>query len=358
MLANVFGRAVNKARQIYIGLKQQSMLKSQYEKSSDFVVFLVPGYEVRSGGILSIFSFYRETKKMLSDRAVLMASYPGYPKIEKYTWFNNDVYVYSFDSILGSIKGGRLLLHIPEYYVEEFVYKFLYNKKSALTNFDIVNINIMNQNIEYMPKVESVQLLAEFADELTLTNAHEKYTTPELRSKYGIPVHLLASWYDQEPIEIFPYEGKKNKVIVSPDNHPDKAHILEMIKAEFPELDLIVIKNMRYDDFKALEKEAKWGISFGEGLDGYFAGLVLRGGIGFAVYNENFFTQEYKELPTVAKSYSEFGDIIVRFIKENDKKDSYENVNKHMYSIISNQFNYNDYVNNIKKYYNRTYTIS
>jgi hypothetical protein len=358
IMTKFIARAINKGKQLYIGFKQFKKLQHEFSAVNDYIVFLIPGYEIRSGGILSIFSFYRETKKIFGSRkAVIMSSYPGQPKIENYTWFNNDVYIYSFDEIVKLHNVNSMLIHVPEYYVEQLVDNIESNDGKYFKYISNMSINIMNQNIEYMPKQSVVNKLKKYFSKLTITNAHQKYTTIENRALYNAPMHLLASWYDQEPIAVLPYESKRDKVIVSPDQHSQKSFVLKLIKDNFPNLELIVINNFRYDDFKQLEKEAKWGISFGEGLDGYFAGLVLRGGIGFAVYNEEFFTKDYKVLPTVSDSYTVFGDDIVKFIKENDAKESYESNNRLMFDIINAQFNYEDYINNVKMYYEGSYTF-
>lgn len=287
-----------------------------------------------------------------------MASYPGHPKIEKYNWFNNDVYVYSFDDLIEVIKDySDIHMHLPEYYVEQF-YDSLTNKVREKIKKAKTHINIMNQNIECMPEPKVIQRLYSIADSVTMTNAHERYTTNEYRELYGVPVHLLASWYDQEPIKLIPYEKKLDKMIVSPDPHPAKEHILKYIKENIPSIELIIIKNVKYEDFKQLEKESKWSMSFGEGLDGYFAGPVLRGGVGFAVYNELFFTPAYKDLPTVFTSFDHFANDIVNFIKNNDNKIAYEKVNSVLFDIIDKQFNHRDYVNNIELYYSQRYTFS
>jgi hypothetical protein len=44
---------------------------------------------------------------------------------------------------------------------------------------------------------------------------------------------------------------------------------------------------------------AKWSLTFGEGLDGYFAATIFSGGNSLAVFNERFFTPAFATMQTV-----------------------------------------------------------
>ena len=58
-------------------------------------------------------------------------------------------------------------------------------------------------------------------------------------------------------------------MIVSPDFHTKKAEILRLIAGHFPQLQIQIIKNLTYEEYKKVISRAKWAITFG-GLDGYF----------------------------------------------------------------------------------------
>src|ERR1019366_9350022 len=92
---------------------------------------------------------------------------------------------------------------------------------------------------------------------------------------------------------------------------------------------------MRFQDYLVLEKEAKWALTFGEGLDGYFGGVFIRGGIGFAVYNEDFFTPDYKELRTVYPSYEVMITRLVDDIQRLDNKQDLQTYSSDVRSKIN-----------------------
>lgn len=350
---------------ISYGVRQRFLYVWQYvnyvlvNDNNNVVIFLIPGWEIRSGGILSIYSFYYETVALLGDQAsVLMMSYPNSNKIRRYSWFENEIEIYPFDLFVNKKNSKKnLTIHIPEYYVKNFINSLNDNQINILKLNKNIHINILNQNIEYMPTLEELSTLSVLTNNVTCTTAHDSYTTPHYRDYYGLPIHKLSSWFDRNEIIVQPYESKKDVMIVSPDEHPLKEEVLSTIKQSLPSIELVVIRNMKYEDYKKLETIAKWSISFGEGLDGYLVGPVLRGGIGFAVYNEEFFTSEYYGLNNIFNSYESFSKGVIDFIKLNDNKENYEKARCEIIELVKRQFNYDDYKNNVKLFYDNKLTL-
>ncbi|QJX47552.1 hypothetical protein HMJ29_11620 [Hymenobacter taeanensis] len=330
------------------------------EKHDKSIIFLIPGTETKSGGILSIFSIFRETISIFKNKrvSVLMMSYPNSAKISKYTWFDNNVSIYPFDLLIKKrYQGIELIIHLPEYYVGEFFDLLSCDQIKTLSDFKNVHFNILNQNIEMMPDKIVIDRLRVISNRITSTTAHDSYTNAYFRDYYGLPIHKLSSWFDKEKVLVLPYELKEDILIVSPDSHPLKQYILNYIAQKIPKLKFVIIRDMRYEDYKLLESKAKWSISFGEGLDGYIVGPTLRGGIGFAVYNKEFFTEEFLNLPNIFDNFDTLAQNVVSFIENNDTKLLYENVRLSAYEIIDSKFNYHDFKNNVKLFYEEKYTI-
>ena len=93
-------------------------------------------------------------------------------------------------------------------------------------------------------------------------------------------------------------------MVVSPDPHPAKEAVMDLLNS-VTGLRIQVIQNLTYEQYKELISRARWSLTFGEGLDGYFIEPVFSGSVSFAVYNEEFFTQDFKPLSTVYSSYEE-----------------------------------------------------
>jgi len=106
----------------------------------------------------------------------------------------------------------------------------------------------------------------------------------------GVPLHRLSCCIGSEDYLVSRYQEKQALLIVSPDPRPLREHVLDRIAQACPALTIRVIENLPYDDYRKLAGSAKWSLTFGEGLDGYFIEPVLSGGVSFAVFNDRHFT--------------------------------------------------------------------
>ena len=206
------------------------------------------------------------------------------------------------------------MIHIPEYYVRQFIRNISNTDSSQLFKIKDVHINIMLQNIELLSDIEDIKKLKKFG-KMTCTTAHERYTNIEIRKKLGFSLHKLSTFVSPEQYKKNTYNQKENLMIVSPDMHPKKSEVLSLIAKYFPKLKIQIIKNLTYEEYKDVISKAKWALTFGEGLDGYFIETIFSGGISFSVYNSNFLTQDFTSLQTVYDSYS----ILIKNICFNNK---------------------------------------
>lgn len=347
------------ALQPYFHLVQRRRVQAMSPNAPQVVVMLVPGTDSISGGILSIYAFYCATRTLLGSQAnVLLGTYPNKVTSLRYRWFRNDGQLIRFNLILDAIQPQQTVcLHLLEYYVPYFLRELTAKQISKLHALKNLHINVMNQNIQLMPAPEVIQQLRQLTPHLTITTAHSSYTTPALRQLYDAPTHLLSAWFEQQEIEKVPYQGKENIMMVSPDAHPDKAKILARIRQAFPALQLIVIQNMKYDDFKVLEAKAKWSISFGEGFDGYTIFPVLKGGVSFTVYNEDFFLPKYRVVPTFYSSYEALYEHIVADMQRLDHAPAYEAYNEEVAALCRPDHSYEKYVQRVEAFYRQAYTL-
>ena len=347
------------ALQPYFRIIQRKRLRALPTTADKVVVMLVPGTDSISGGILSIYAFYCATRNLLGAGAtVLLGTYPNKLTSLRYRWFRNEGQLINFNLILNSFEPHQsVCLHLLEYYVPYFLQELTPKQKSKLQAMQDLHINVMNQNIQIMPAPEVINQLRQLTPRLTITTAHSSYTTPALRQLYGAPTHLLSAWFEQQEIKKVPYSEKQDILIVSPDEHPDKQKILDRIRQAFPALQLIVIKNMKYDDFKLLEAKAKWAISFGEGFDGYTIFPVLKGGVSFTVYNEDFFLPKYRAVPTFYSSYKALYESIVADMQRLDNAPAYEAYNREVAALCQQDHSYEKYLQRVKEFYQEDYTL-
>ena len=72
-----------------------------------------------------------------------------------------------------------MILHIPEYYADDFYNDLTEKDIEFLKSIKKLHINIMNQNIELMPEPEKLKDLYKLTNNITQTIAHDRYATQE-----------------------------------------------------------------------------------------------------------------------------------------------------------------------------------
>jgi hypothetical protein len=347
-------------REIKIRRSQNGLIKQQYSPATqNLIVFFVEGAnwftgkDTISGGILSIASIYEETLKLkdIHNSECIMMTHRDAHLLEKHTQFPNEIAIFRFSQLLGFFKSlESLMIHIPEYLVPSILLQLSRHSK-RLKSIKSLTINILNQNIMLMPPPEEIEKLKKLTPLITQTTAHESYSTIEIRQKYGIPLHKLSVFGCPEKYTYTPFEEKDDLMIVSPDEHPEKAKILDMIQSRFPNLCIQIIKNLTYTDYLKTIAKAKYALTFGEGLDFYFIETVFSGGIGFAVYNDRFFTPAFKELNEIYSSSLEMQTLLIDDLLNLQDSSYFKDRNNKQHYQCAVLYKYDEYLENIRKFY-------
>jgi hypothetical protein len=321
------------------------------------VWFLVPSWDVCGGGLLSICYFHAETRTLLSgpDVAVIASTYPKASTLKKYTAFPNSMDIFTFAEIVTHFKSvEHAIIHIPEYFCKEFASHLSPTERLFLDTTPRLHINVMLQNIDQC-NPEDIEPLRTLTDEITCTTAHDRYSTQEQSTRFGIPFHKLSVFVDE--YEQRPWTEKRDIMVVSPDQHPLRNRVIDTIKKGLPSLELITVENMPYESYRSLIAKAKWSLTFGEGLDGYFTEMAWTGGVPFTVYNERFFTPQFRGLATVYETWDELQTWIVGDILKLDHEEAYHGAGEPMRQALSELYGCEKYRENIRLFYNEEYTF-
>jgi hypothetical protein len=317
--------------------------------------FLVPSWDVCGGGLLSISYFYEETRMLLGSPgvAVVASTYPNAPTLKKYTAFPNSMDIFSFGEIVTYFKSvEHAILHIPEYFCKDFPSQLSPTERLFLDTIPRLQVNIMLQNVDQC-KPDDMQALRTLTDEMTCTTAHDRYSTKEQSMRFGIPLHKLSVFVDG--YEQRRWTEKQDIMVLSPDQHPLRNRVIDIIKKGLPSLELITVENMPYESYRSLIAKAKWSLTFGEGLDGYFAEMAWTGGIPFAVYNDRFFMPQFRELPTVYDTWDELQTWIVGDILKLDHDEPYHGAGEPIRRALNELYSCEKYRENIRLFYNEEY---
>jgi len=312
-------------------IQKKSMQHLEIVNKRKLIIFFIPGIQSVTGGVLQIFTLHRLTREFFknSDTDALICWLPreGWESY-KFSGFNNDVTIFRLKSILKiCCQDCELLFHLPEYAAMTTLEQIGWKKLASMREKHGLKINILNQNIVRMLDPEEVGKLKKIFPDMTSTAGNPVGASKEQRQRLGIPLHLLPTWYYPDDAPWQEYESKKNLMIVSPDQDPHRDLVLDAIRHAIPELEIRVVQGLKYEEYLGLERSAKWSLTFGEGLDGYFYGPVLRGGVSFAVRNNTFDVLGFNKIKSVYHSYKEMVDRIGEDILELDSKQNYEGYN-------------------------------
>jgi hypothetical protein len=344
---------------------QNRRILSIAENTKKLIVFIVPGADwftgkdAISGGILSVASICEETKKLqhIHEAEVIMATLPGEYLLVRHTMFPNEIDVFRFGQItkhFGHLE--QVLFHIPEYMIPTFTghWRKEHRKFSAIQ----VHVNVLNQRIDIMPEPWQINELRGLVNKVTQTTAHEKYTTLENRQKFGIPLHKLSVFGSPERYNRTPLESKKKIITFSPDPHPLKDELIELLRLNLSEYKIREVRNLTYTDYLAWTAETQFTITLGEGLDFYFIETVFSGGVAFALDKKDFFTDEFRDVPGI---YGNMKDLMSRIVGDMTSlfnATTYKDWNAKQYQACAGIYKFEEYVENLKKFYRGDYTYA
>ncbi len=326
--------------------------------TKNLIVFLTPGRELVSGGVLSIASIYRETGAMadIHGATVVLCAVPGDdPSFLKYSWFKNDNYLLDFVAVLRRCRHlEHLQVHVPEYAANQ-VFQWLKGLPPVWLRGVHIHINILLQNID----LAEGQDFAKFANfgKVTATTAHEAYGSLATRQALGIPVHRLSVYFGPDQYTATEYFSKEPILVVSHDDHPLKTLVLEKLALVRPDLEIVVVQGLLYEEYKNLIRRAKWSLTFGEGLDGYFAETIFSGGNAFAVFNDRFFTTDFAALETVYPSWEVLVERFVEDLQRLDESEQYNRCWKQSYDLLASIYSTEKFRMNLLAFFRRQYTF-
>jgi hypothetical protein len=348
-----------------IRFRQDKAIRQFDPKTTRLIVFLVPGADKNtgaeriSGGVISITSLCEESAQLgeIHQAAVIMCTLPNEYPLFRHRQFANKTDVFRFAQLRRYFTGLKeVLFHIPELGCSYFLEYLSAKDRQWIKGLEKVHINIMNQNVLMMPPVEEIGKLKQLAQTLTITTAHQRYCNPHYRELYGIPLHKFSVWISPEKYYFSKYGEKENLMVISPDRHPIKQQVLDRLAA-IPGLQLQIIKDLTYEQYKSTISRAKWSLTFGEGLDGYIIEPVFSGAIGFAVYNEAFFTPDFASLPAIYPSYDDLLDNIEKDIASFDKATAYATRQQAQFDLCAKYYSFSEYKDNILRFYKKEYTF-
>ncbi len=323
---------------------QNSYDLSNIKNTKKMIVFFIPPNNDINGGIMSIFSICKYSREICPDAQCVITTFPSKVTYAHNTFFKNDEKIYRWEQIVNNAKNVKdLIIHIPEYFSDKFSTALTNKDFKFLKQIENVQINILNQNIELMPKPENIKGLYKITNNVTQTIAHDRYATQEVCDKWQIPTHFLSVHIDTSGYRSYAFEEKQKIIVLSPDEAPYKEAIVKKLKQELPDFKLITVENMPFDEYMDLIAKAYFTITFGEGMDGYFSQPITVESLSFAIYNTKFFPDN---------SWTKLKNIYI------NSTDMLANLTQDLKNYLSNKEDYFNSINAVKDKYDGLYSSS
>ena len=344
---------------------KSKLIQNRYDLSDikevkSISIFFIPEYIMINGGVMMLFAFAKYSR-IVNKEIFVAVSTCGEKTYAKNTLFPNEEKVYRFEQFVNNCKClENLILNIPEYMASYF-YEILNDREiKFLKSIKNLQLNIMNQNILLMPEPEKLKQLTILTNNITQTTGFEKYTTQEICDKWGYPLYFLLP-NNGIDYSVFkkPFSQKKDIFYYSPDTHPRKEEILEHLRSILPKFKFVEIRNLTYTSFLKFVSTCKFSITFGEGFDGYITDIHGVGGIGFAVFNNEFFPSErFLNFANIFSSWDDLKFNIQERIKSLlDDPQKYEDCSKLLLDEVNKEYKEKITLNCLRDFYNHKPTF-
>lgn len=335
----------------------------ELKSAKNLMVVLVPEHNAMSGGIYSFFSIADKMRRLKNIHGfeVIVMTRPNFANLTYYrnTNFINCENVYRFDQILLCKDVVDLYIHIPEYATETFVSELRSDVLNYLLGRKNLYVNILNQNIQLMPDKSLFSGLREISTDLTQSVAHHAYFSQHMADKYDLPTLLLPAYTDLSAYQPSSYCDKEKLIIYSPDIAAHKQACLDKIAERFPDFKLVEIRGITFDRYMDLATRCMFSITFGEGFDGYLAQPIQMGGVGFAIYSDEFFpSEDFKKYFNIFLDDREMIDFICDRMSQliNDEF-RYNELSKAFQMEYKKLYDYGDYISRLRKLSLREFEI-
>jgi hypothetical protein len=335
-------------------LIQNSTFPDDIKISKKIMVILVPEGNHISGGLLSLFSIASNMRRVRKTHgydviAMTLPSKDG-QTFYRNKFFRSDESAYRFAQILECRSATDVYIHIPEYAVRSFCALLSTEERQYLQGIENLHINILNQNVTLMPDKTCVDTLRILSNNISQSVAHHAYFSQKIADTYGLPTLLLTAYTDLSAYPPVDIAEKEKLIIYSPDNAKFKQRCLDTISRNCPDFELKEIRGISFDHYMDLATRCMFSITFGEGFDGYLAQPIHQGGIGFAVYNQEFFpTRDFLRYENIFESDDHMvNDICDRIRALSSDEGRYRHLNSQLMEEYRKLYSHADYIRQLQ----------
>lgn len=339
--------------------RQDSYDLSALRGARRLALFFIPKREEITGGIMSIFSLAKYSRIVDNDLVSLIVTLPASVTHSRNSLFPNDEQIYRMEQIVKNASPDEIILHIPEYATTTFVGRLSKDTLKFFRGIRRVHVNILNQNIAFMPPPEQWHSLFSIASIVTQTTDAHRYSNQDVCNRFGIPLHLFSVHIDQTG---WPWRNVKEReklIVLVPDDNPCRDKFCSVLRDKLSDYKVVVVKNLKFSEYLDLISHAFACVTF-EGFDLYFKQIIATGGLSIAVYNERYFpSPDWMDLGNV---YANGDELVENFAKDirylERHEDEYEKLVDTCALRLRNLFSIDTYCDNLKRFYQGKYDFT
>jgi len=327
--------------------RRQRQLASEFASAERVIIFFNVARNTIGGGMLSINRFLGNAASLYKDLDAIRVVSSGVPlnlPAVDHSLFEAAAPQIEFPYITNTSKAEDVWLFLPEVFAIEFVASLTKAEREWLLTRRKLKVVVMNQNNDLMPSPQALQdAFFPLSAQIVVTTAHTRYCTQRQASRYGVPFKQMTPFLP--PVVSRNLDAKKRIIMLSPDEiHGDphgitREQVLERLRSELPEFDLVTVRNMSVEQYLDLASRAMFSLTFGEGLDGYFIEPVLGNGVSFAVYNSTFFPERFQNAKTLYLGWQELMDDMPAAVRAMmGSTSAYEANARELHELVSNEY--------------------
>ena len=291
------------------------------------------------------------------ESAVMLCTIPSETPLSRLTAFPSELDVFRLEQVFGYFPSLRVLtLHVPEYAAAWLFSRLDRQRLRALVTIERVHVNVMNQNIDFMPPPNMLDDLRSISSVMTMTTAHAQYCTEDLGKRYRMSLHHLAVPIGPDQYRSPSHAEKESLVIFSPDDRDKNREVKRVLEDTIAGLESVEVRGLAYREYRRLLERARWTFTFGEGLDYYFVESVFSGGIAFAVFNDRFFTPEFASLETVYPSFEDLLANIAADVERLSEPAAFDACRRSQLAILGGLFSVERFRANLERFLRGDYT--
>lgn len=332
------------------------------QEKQNLVILLFPPSILRiSGGLFSILNIAAISRQILGlEYKVIVSHFPRRLGLAMYPYFPTQEIIYDFSQVMRQFPNPeKLLIHIPEYYSSNIFSSEKSCEVQYIKRASSLHINILNQNIEFMPEPQALQHLYSLAHNLTQTTAHAVYCSQANSEKWQMPQHHLSAILGKD-YPFVPYDKKKNWIAYSPDPNPYAQKVLQELRKKLPNFRLIKISGVSYTRYLEIIGLSKYVISFGEGWDGYFFEPFLCGTLGCTARNDMFFPKDMVGWETLYDSFEHLKQCLpadIASYEASPQKYETHNAERRTVMQLSKDDAWNYLIKRLREFYDGNYSF-